>query len=65
MFNHEKFMDAWRASGLTMYQLARACGLSNSYLYLLGQGRYKSPKPSTIQKIASILGLDWRVFYDG
>jgi len=48
---------------LTQEQLANKAGVSRSLVTKIELGQMK-PSVATAKKLASVLGVDWRVFFD-
>ena len=57
--------DIRKAKGLTTYQAAERCGISQSYYFSIESGQRGDKLPvETAMKIAEALGFDWKVFYE-
>ena len=53
---------ALKAKELTQYRVAKILGLSESYVSRIVKGERK-PSAEIAQKLAALLGFDWRVFF--
>ena len=52
-------------AGLSTYQAANACGVSQSFYYAIEAGKRGNKLPvQTAKKIAAALGFDWTRFYE-
>lgn len=52
--------------GLSTYQAATLCGISQAYYWAIENGTRGTPlRVSTAKKIADGLGFDWHKFYEG
>lgn len=53
----EKLRRIRRGSGLTQQELAAKTGLSQSTIAMIENGTRKTPRPSTLTKLAEALGV--------
>lgn len=61
-FSHDLFRQERERAGISKPRLAKMAGVALASIYNFEAGR-TVPKPSTLQKIATFLGTDWRVFF--
>lgn len=52
-----------KARGLTQLQLAQLTGVTKQYIYLIESGK-RRPSYEVAKELASILKVDWRLFFE-
>lgn len=57
--------DIRKAKGMTTYNAADECGISQSYYFSIESGQRGDKLPvETAMKIAAALNFDWKMFYE-
>lgn len=63
MFNRELLVSLRDAQKLTQRELAELAGVPSGTIQTIESGHVFEPRNSTMQKIAKVLGVDYRLFY--
>ena len=53
-----------KAKGMSQYTLARAVGVPDSTIYRLERGEFKLPKPDMLQRLASVLDVEFEELFE-
>lgn len=64
MFNKDNVEKILKSKGWTNYKLAKEAGLGQSTVHEIMNGKKKTPNSTTLQKMASALGVSVNAFFD-
>lgn len=64
MFNKDNVEKILKSKGWTNYKLAKEAGLGQSTVHEIMNGKKKTPNSTTLQKMATALGVSVNTFFD-